>query len=261
MDRLLRIAVIALAACCAFPQPTRAGDEPGTPAPQDATTAPKRPALEDMPPELQHVLRQLDKANEGLKDASADVTYEREIPLLDSKQKSRGSLVYMAPDLLILKLGKPRNEEVRTNGKFWWVVSHDDKQVEVYKAAEGDQGSQETAFLGFGYGTGSKRLLEDYDIKLISVTPPTEGDQGGETLYRLEFVPVERPDRPAKYELIEAVIGSKLWLPQTIILHEEGDEIVHTYSLRSIKLNTGVKAEVFEYTPPRGYNVVPLDDF
>jgi outer membrane lipoprotein-sorting protein len=231
-----------------------------TPSAEEARPAAKRPTLEELPPDLQMVLRQLDEANEGLEDATAKVTYEREIPLLESKQKSRGTLVYMAPDLLALKLGKPRNEEVRTNGKLWWVISHDDKQVEIYQAAEGDQGGQETAFLGFGYGTGARRLIEEYDIELVSVTAPDDGEDG-ETLYRLEFVPVERPDEPARYEMIEAVIGSGVWLPQTIVLHEEGDEIVHTYSLRDIRLNTGVERESFEYTPPRGYNVVTLDEF
>lgn len=232
-------------------------------AAQEAAEAParQRPTLEELPPQLQHVLRKLDEANEGLEDATARVTYEREIPLLDSKQKSRGELVYKAPNLLRLELGKPRNEEVRTDGEHWWVISHDDKQVEVYRAAEGDQGGQETAFMGFGYGTGAEELLEEYDVELLSVTPPAPDEEKGETLYRLKFTPVERPDRPAKYETIEAVVGDRVWLPQKIVLHEEGDEVVHTYSLSRIRLNTGVKADSFEYDPPRGYNTVTLEDF
>jgi outer membrane lipoprotein-sorting protein len=229
METISRAAVAVLLVCLAAP-PLRGADVEPTPSAEEARPAAKRPTLEELPPDLQMVLRQLDEANEGLEDATAKVTYEREIPLLESKQKSRGTLVYMAPDLLALKLGKPRNEEVRTNGKLWWVISHDDKQVEIYQAAEGDQGA------------------------------PDDGEDG-ETLYRLEFVPVERPDEPARYEMIEAVIGSGVWLPQTIVLHEEGDEIVHTYSLRDIRLNTGVERESFEYTPPRGYNVVTLDEF
>lgn len=233
-------------------------DSPAGPAPPQDAAQQAGKAWDELPPELQTVLRKLDEANEKLQDVTAKVVYQREIPLLDEKQKSRGTLTFKKPGRIVLKLGKPRNEEVHTDGEHWWVVSHNDKQVEVYKATRSEDGSREVAFLDFGYGTGAEQLVEDYHVELVS-TKEREED-GGETLYRLKFTPREREDQPARYAAIEVEVSEKLWLPHVLVLHESGGEIVHTYTLSKIRTNTKVKDELFEYKPPRGYNVVPLDE-
>lgn len=246
--------VTVLLPVCRAAAPAEEGRTPPS-ADAEAIAEQRRAAREHLPPELRMVLEKLDKANAELQDVTARVTYERAIPLLDEKEKSKGSLIFKKPGCIALKLGKPRNEEVYTNGKQWWVVSHDDKQVEIYTAADRGQGSQESAFLDFGYGTGSDKLLDDYEVVLTSKEQLSHDDEE-ETLYHLKFTPRERPDRPARYAAIEAVISDTLWLPQVLVLHESGGEIVHTYTLRRTRTNTEVEEDVFEYSPPRGYTVL-----
>ncbi len=213
-------------------------------------------------PELRAILDKLDEANKKLTDCTASVAYERAIPLLDEKQKSRGSLIFKKPNKIVLKLGKPRNEDVYTDGKTWWVVEHNDKQVEIYEAAQPGQGGQETAFLDFGYGRGSEAFLKDYIVELVSQETRPIDDDKTETLYRLKFTPRPKKDEPpSRYEAIEVVISDQVWLPQVLVLHESGGEIVHTYTLSKIKLNTDVKDDVFAYEPPRGYTVLHPQTF
>jgi len=237
---------------------------------QEATPAAVEPARAEAPappvrvrpelsPELRHVLDKLDEANASLVDVQARVTYIRWIRLLDDKRKSRGTLIFKKPDLLVLDLKRPRSEEVRTNGRTWWVVSHNDKMVQVYQAATEGEGGREAAFLAFGYGQTSEQLLEDYDVELLSVTPP-EDDEDDPTVYRLKFTPVERPDQPARYSAIEVAIGDKLWLPHELVLYERSDEIAHTYELSKLKLNKGVDDDVFEYEPPSKYSVEQMNE-
>ncbi len=258
--RGLRAVILTAALCALVPAgPARAAEEaPAPPAEASAQAhaeAQAEAALKALPPELQMVLTKLDEANAKLQDVTAKVAYERSIPLLDEKQKSTGSLVFKKPDLIILKLGKPRNEEVYTNGETWWVVSLDTKQVEIYTTAKSGQGSQEAAFLDFGYGSSSKKLLEDYNAELTGkAEAQTQGGQ--ETVYRVKLTPKKRPDRPARYAAIEVEVSDKLWLPRVLILHESGGEIVHTYALSDIRVNTGVKDAQFNYEPPSGYTVV-----
>ncbi len=209
-----------------------------------------------LPPELQHVLEELDAANERLEDVTARVTYEREIPLLDEKQRSQGELVFKKPGRIVLKLGKPRGEDVYTDGKTWWLVNHQDKKVEIYKAAEPGEGSQETAFLDFAYGSSSQKLLEKYSIELAKTERREE-----ETTYRLKLTPRPNDEHPAMYECIEVELSDGLWLPHLLVLHESGGEIIHTYDLSKVRTNTGVKDEVFEYEPPGGYAVVHPEEF
>jgi outer membrane lipoprotein-sorting protein len=239
--------------------PAAAGQEAVAPA--GAVAAEPRPSpREKLSPELKMVLDRLDEASRKLKDVTARVTYERRIPMLDQKEKSQGTLAFKKPDLLSLKLGKPRNEEVHFNGKTWWVVSHDDKQVEVYQAAEKGKGAQEAAFLDFGYGSGADKLLEQYDVELAGTEQRGEGEER-HTVYRLKFIPRPNPENPPRYEAIEVEVSDDLWLPQSIVLHESGGEIRHAYALSKLGTNADLKDEDFEYTPPRGYTVVRPQEF
>jgi len=223
--------------------PSRGADEPAA-------------ARESLPPELQNVLDKLDAANEGLKDLTARVTYEREIALLEEKQKARGELTFKKPGRIALTLGKPRNEDVYTDGKTWWLVSHRYNKVEVYKAAEEGEGGREAAFLDAAYGKSSEKLLEDYSIELTG-----KEQEDDETIYRLKLTPRPDEDRPAMYECIEVEVSDRLWLPHVLVLHEQGDEVVHTYNLSKVRTNTGIKDEAFVYEPPSDYTVVRPEQF
>ncbi len=245
---------LLLAALLFFSFATYAAEEAGTPA--NPSPAPARAALS---PELKMVLDKLDEANQKVEDVRARLTYERAIPWLDERERSKGgSLVFKKPAKLILNLGKPRNEEVYSNGKKWWVVSREEKQVEIYDASPEGQEGAESAFLQFGYGQDSEKLLEDYDVEL-SGTERVESDDEPETLYRLRFQPRLKEGDPApRYAAIEVEISSRTWLPTEFVLHESDGRIVHTYRLSRIRLNTGVKDKEFEYTPPRGYEILKM---
>ena len=234
--------------------------ETAAPAPDQARERELTRLWDELPAEVRHVLTKLDEANAKVEDVSARVTYERAIPILDEKQKSRGTLTFKKPNRIVLKLGKPRNEEVITDGRLWWVVSHNDKQVEVYEAAEAGEGGTEAAFLDFGYGRSARELLADYSVKLTD-QEKLETDEGVQKRYRLEFVPRENPARPAVYEAVEIELSDSLWLPEELVLHEAGGEIIHTYALRKIRTNTGVKDKAFDYKPPGSYQKIEPQKF
>jgi len=228
-------------------------------AQEEAPPPPPQPPEISVPPELKKVLDGLDAANSKVKSVKANVVYRRDIPLLDESQTSEGSLVFKKPDLLRLRLGKPRNEEVCSNGKRWWVVSHNDKQVEIYDVAGEGSAAAEASFLTFGYGESSARLLEQYEITLASQKeeerPAKEDRAVAVTCYRLEFVPRDE-EAPARFAKIEVELTDDLWLPRGMVLHESDGEIVHTFQMRDMELNPDLKEETFTYEPPRGYTVL-----
>ncbi len=221
------------------------------PALADEEAAPEQ----ELPPEVRHVLSELDAANEELEALTARVRYERLIPLLDETQRSRGSLTFRKPHMLHLELGRPRNEEVWSDGRTWWLVSHNSRQVEIYEATA--EAGPETAFLDFGYGRGSEALLEDYEVKLVS-KEETQHNGEAATEYRLRFTarPPRRDEPPPRYATIEIELSSDRWLPHTLVLHESGGEILHTYRLSRIELNPELDDDRFDYRSPRGYTVL-----
>ncbi|GAF71551.1 unnamed protein product, partial [marine sediment metagenome] len=173
------------------------------------------------------------------------------------------TLAFRKPNLIRLELGKPRNEEFITDGQFWWVVSHNDKQVEKYEAANSSNAAAEASFLTFGFGQSSKKILEEYKMTLegTRTQKPKKKDTPEVTWYRMKFVPREK-DAPARFAAIELELPDDQfeapelrWLPQLIVLHEADGEIVHSFRLRDMKVNPELEDKDFTYEVPRGYNV------
>ena len=248
------------------------------PAGPPAAVEEKEPpaAAPKVPPELRRVLDKLDEANKKVKDMTADINYTREIPLLEEREQCTGTLAFKKPYLIHMKLGKPRREEVCTDGKWWWIVSHKDKQVEIYRverpreaspeaAGDGQEKTQaapaaetvapEASFMDFGYGKSSDKLLKDYRITLAGQSTEKVKGRSGKVLtrYRLKFVP--RKDAQALFYEIQVELADDLWLPCAIVLKESEGEIIHTLKFKNIKLNRGLKAGRFTYKPKRGYRI------
>jgi len=240
---LAAAAVAALWLLC----PTRAQE----PAEENA-----REQERQVPPELRRILDALDAANAEVEAVRTQVLYTREIPLLEDSQVSRGFIEFRKPDLLHLKLRKPRNEEIYCDGEHWWVVEHNEKQVEVYEAARSENVAAEASFLTFGYGQSSEKLLEEYEIELVETKQePPDDEDTPITSYRLRFEPREE-DAPARFAAIEVELADDLWLPRVIVLHESDGEIVHTFALHDIELDPELDEQDFTYKPPRGYAIL-----
>lgn len=208
---------------------------------------------DDLSPQLRMVLDELDKANSELKDMEATVDYTREIPLLDESERSRGKIVFKKPDNLHLKLGKPRSEELYSDGKNWWLIDHAGKQVERYRSSEAGDSNPLAAFLDIGYGGSSAGLMEKYKVTLEG---KSETDQnGGQSTWRLHLTPADS-DTLGRFSSIEVELPEDLWLPASITLHESDGEIVHHYDFRDMRINRDVQQEAFDYSPPRGYTVL-----
>lgn len=214
----------------------------------------KKANKRNLSPQLQRILKKLDKENENVDNLSAKVNYVRAIPLLDEQEKAKGRLQFCKPDLVHLKLGNPRNEEVFSNGETWWIVGHDDKQVEIYESANRGQSIAEASFLTFGYGKSSDALLKDYKINIVK-TQSLKIKGNKHKSWLLSFTPRDKK-APARFSRIEVKITDRLWLPEALILHESDGEIVHRFHLQDINLNSGLEKSAFQYEPKDGYTIV-----
>ncbi len=212
---------------------------------------------EPLPPELREVLAKVDDANKGLQTLEADVCYTRAIPLLGDSENSKGRLIFESPDKMHINLGEPRNEEMISDGRYWWLVDHRARQVEIY-AADDDYRVAEASFLKIGYGADTAALRKDYVITLLSVEetePENKQDAEEKIRWHIAFEP-RNDEKPSQFERMEVKVTDRFYLPETIILHESDGEIVHTFRLEKIRLNKELDDELFEYDIPRGYTVI-----
>ncbi len=217
--------------------------------------------LAKLPPELQRILKGLDEANAKVEAMRADVAYEREIELLDDVQRATGYMEFLKPDMLHLYLGKPRDEEVYTDGKLWWIIDHDDKQVEIYEASGSEGAGAEAAFLTFGMNESANKLLARYEVELVDTITilPTkeERDKKPEVRYRLKFVPRDKK-APAQYAAVEVELPEGVWLPSLLVLHEADGEIVHRFRFTKFNMQPEFKPKDFRYKSPRGYGEIDM---
>ena len=236
--------------------PTSACDEPKDQAGAEDVKKKEPNHLAKLPPELQRILKGLDEANAKVKAMRADVEYEREIELLDDFQRAKGYMEFLKPNMLHLKLGKPRDEEVYTDGKLWWIINHDDKRVEIYEASGSEGAGAEAAFLTFGVNESANKLLARYQVELVDTItiPPKkeEKDKKPEVRYRLKFVPRDKK-APAQYAAVEVELPEGVWLPSLLVLYEADGEIVHRFRFTKLDLEPKLKPKDFIYKRPRGY--------
>lgn len=251
-------ALLALLAACAAAQPAPAPPPPPGPEPEQTVgeEAAKPDRMAELSRELQDVLKAMDEAGKKIESLEADVQYEREIELLDEFQKAKGQMKFLRPDMLHLKLGKPRNEEALTDGKHWWITSHDDKQVEIYLAAATGEGAAELAFLTFGIGESAGKLLEAYDVTIAEKkedeSAAKDKDGNAPMRYRLRFVP-RNEESPKHFAAIEVEVVEGVWLPARLALHESDGEIVQRFHFTKVKLNAKLSPEDFAYKKRKGY--------
>ena len=209
-------------------------------------------------PQVKEVLGNVESAGEGLETVRCGVHYTRSIPLLEEKEECDGELLFAKPDRLVLKLGEPRNEDAYTDGKKWWIVSHDDRQVEIYRMVENPRQTREAAFLKFGYGGSARELLRQYKISLSEKRSVEVSGQGGSetvTEYILKFTPREQ-EVPSRYSWIEVAVREGTWLPRRLKLAENDGRIMHIYRLTDREQNVELEEGLFTYDPPEGYNIL-----
>gem|GEM_PF-6417976 len=199
--------------------------------------------------ELDQVLKNVAEAHKGYKDIRAKVRYTRTIEALDKKKVSNGSIEYIKPNWLHLKLDPPRDEEVVMDDQFVWVVSHNQKQVEKYKKADGSAQNSEAAFIEFAYKGSTEELKKRYNITLAE-----KDTKGKRPRYKLSLEP--KAEKGNRFSHIELWLNSEHWLPDAMVLREAEGEILHEYEFVEIEWNKGMDAKDLKFIVPRGYDVI-----
>jgi outer membrane lipoprotein-sorting protein len=202
------------------------------------------------PAKVDEVLKRVEMANAKFTNLSAEIKYTRAIPLLDEEQVCKGELRYIKPGFMLLKIGPPRKEDVYTDGKSWWVVNHQGKQVEHYRVTDDRKTSQEASFLQFGFRGNVAELKKGYKVSLAG-----EKKKDEETLWVLKLIP-KLKQGPSRFSRIDITVSSKTGLPRKITLMESDGEIEHHFEFVSTKLDPGLKPKDLSFELPRGYALI-----
>lgn len=219
-----------------------AGDPGSTPAKPNkpaAKPSPKPAAAKD---EVSTLVDQVQRYYEGIKDYTADFIQTYRKIALSQESESRGTLQLKRPGLVRWSYTKPVEKLWVVDGKKLYVADPEFEQVFVdpnFKTAE------ISSSIRFLWGEG--KLTDTFEAKLI------DGKALGATaeLKALELT----PKSGATYsKLVLLIVPATGEVKESVIYETAGN--TNRFRFTSPRLNTGLKEELFTYTPPAGWEVI-----
>jgi len=242
MKRTSQCAV--LAACLALAAAAAAAG-PRSKKPPALPRVTSRPAKE-----RDAALAKIEARAKGVTSVKARFVQHRYAPLFDDQDTRTGRLALLKPTFLRVVWDKPHNEEIVFDGKSFWEIKHNLKQIiewNVVRKKDLLRGRQNLDAGPFKLLAGVKaaELKRDYLIALVD-DPRRPKD------YLFILVPIRPRDR-VEFVRLDVWIDRTLLLPVRIRFIKPNKE-VETWTLKELKVNAPVKAAAPKV--PRGYKLI-----
>ncbi|MEQ8273498.1 MAG: outer membrane lipoprotein chaperone LolA [Deltaproteobacteria bacterium] len=178
----------------------------------------------------------------NLQDYSAEFiqTYTR--VALSKTSESRGQIAIKKPGLMKWTYEKPAKKLWVVDGEKLWVEDPEEMQVFVddnYKTTE------LTNSIQFLWGEG--KLTDSFNAT-VGDAKTYEAPKGHEVL-------VLKPKRGASYAKLVLFVDSKTGAVQSSTIFETSGNKNH-FKFKAPKINAGMKASDFAYTPPKNFEVI-----
>ncbi len=126
-------------------------------------------------------------------------------------------------------------QEITSDGKTMWLYLPDNKEVQVYDAAEGD-GS------GMGF-TRPQDILDMYDSGKFDYAMAGTTKVNGKEMKQIEFKPLDRASEFSKMRLTYDAAKKELY--SVAIFNKDGSR--YTLTMTNVKIGTTVPASTFVF--------------
>lgn len=178
----------------------------------------------------------------GVDDFSADFEQNRYDADGGILETSSGTFSLLRPDRFRWDYDKPYEYRVIADGEYLWEYD-----VDLEQATRSPLSDLATtpAMLLSGKGT----VGDSYDVRDAPVEAPAEPDE--------RWIALAPKGNDGDFDSIK--IAFRHELPHVLELVDGLGETTRI-TFEDIRVNTGLKAKVFEFDPPRGVNVVGVDD-
>jgi outer membrane lipoprotein carrier protein len=178
---------------------------------------------------------------EKTKDYTADFIQIYRRVALSQDTESRGTLQLKRPGLVRWAYAKPTEKLFLVDGKRLWMADPEYEQVMVdanFKTSE------LSATIKFLWGEG--KLTDNFTAKLIDGKP-----LGATKEKALELT----PKTGATYAKVVLLVDPSSGEVKESVLYESAGN-TNRFKFTNVKLNTGLKEDLFTYTPPPGWEVI-----
>lgn len=237
----------------AAPEPTAAPSAPGAsaatavsspPAPaqpaRPGAAPPAAPAAGESQDRAVAILRDAERAANGIRTLEADFVQDLRVPLLNQSTRSAGKMYQKRPDRLLMRFTDPAGDVMVSDGRHFWIYYPSADRTQVIRTAAGN---------GSGQVDLQRQFLSNPAQRYVS-TLAGEESVGGRPAHVLTLVP--RGASP--YRLLKVWVDKQDHLVRRFEITEE-NESVRRLELRNLKVNGPVADNLFSFTPPPGTQV------
>lgn len=201
-----------------------------------------RPAAAQERPAAIAVAKSLQAHYETIKDFSADFSHTYEGGVLRKKTTERGSLIVKKPGKMRWTYTSPEEKLFVSDGRKIYAYVPADKQVTVSSMPADDKAATPILFL-----VGKGNLVNDFTVSYADNVQGIPADT-----YALHFVPrVPVSD----YDALTLVIERQSLKLRMLIAKDEQSG-TSTFVFTNLKENVGVPDSRFQFTIPRGADVI-----
>ncbi len=194
-------------------------------------------------PDADEVVQRLQSAYRRLETLQAEFTQSLHSLALAAPQRESGTLYVHRPSRMRWEYREPEHKLAVVDGERTWL----------YIPAEGQVFVGSLAALGHGGALGL--LLGDaMDLRrdfLVEVAVDGDGKPLADTLSLVPRQPSE------EFERIELTLANND-LPQRIVVHGAAGDVME-YRLRRVRTGMALEDALFEFQPPEGVEVVPVE--
>jgi outer membrane lipoprotein carrier protein len=201
--------------------------------PQQVTPSHVSPPAADIAAALQ-------RRYDAIRDFSADFTQTYEGAVLRRKATESGTVQIKKPGKMRWDYTSPEKKQFISDGRTMYMYFPADKQVMTNPVPEQDQATSAVLFL-----MGKGDIARDFNARFA-------GGQVDDSVYRLRLEPKLRQ---AEYDWLQATIDSKtLQFRELSWGDAQGGR--NTIAFSNFKENTGLPDKIFQFSIPRGTEVI-----
>ena len=209
------------------------------PAAQDRPAGQVLPSARALPPAAD-VAADLQRRYDRIKDFSAGFTQTYEGGVLRRKAVESGTLYVKKPGKMRWEYVKPQRKLFVSDGKTMYMHFPDDKQVMVYPMPEQDEATSAVLFL-----MGRGNLTRDFDARYADANAASDD-------YVLRLDP---KTRQAEFDWLEVQIDREsLQIRGLTAADAQGGR--SSFAFSGIKENVGLPDKMFQFSIPRGTEVI-----
>ena len=204
-----------------------------------AQQPPQTVATPDVRPPAADVAAALQRKYDSIKDFSASFTQNYEGGVLRRKVSETGTVQVKKPGKMRWDYAAPEKKLVVSDGRTIFMYFPADRQVIRNSVPDQDQATSAVLFL-----MGKGDIVRDFNVRWA--------DSGADAVYRLRLDP---KTRQAEYDWLEIAADRKtLRIVGLTTADAQGARSSFVFS--NFKENTGLADKMFEFTIPRGTEVI-----